>query len=106
MDDCIFCKIINKEIPADFVHEDEKCIAIKDINPKATTHLLILPKKHIASVIELEEGDEKIAGHLIKMAKDIASKLGLKGYKLQINVGKDGGQEVFHLHLHLLSQFA
>ena len=106
MDDCIFCKIIKKEIPGEFLHEDEYSIVIKDLYPKAKTHLLILPKKHIPSVIELEEGDEKIAGHMIKVAKDLAEKLGLKGYKLQINVGKDGGQEVFHLHLHLLSQFS
>ena len=105
MEDCIFCKIISKEINSDLLYEDEQCIVIKDLYPKAKTHLLIIPKKHIESIITLEDEDQIITGHLINTAKNIAKKLNLKGYKLQINVGKDGGQEIFHLHIHLLSQF-
>ena len=105
MEDCIFCKIISKEINSDLLYEDEKCIVIKDLYPKAKTHLLIIPKKHIESIITLEDEDQIITGHLINTVKNIAKKLNLKGYKLQINVGKDGGQEIFHLHIHLLSQF-
>ena len=74
-----------------------------DINPVAKTHLLVIPKKHIPTIADLEEGDEKIVGHMVKQAKDIAASKGLTGYKLQFNVGKDGRQEVFHIHLHLLS---
>ena len=103
MSDCIFCKIINKEIPSEFLYEDENCVIFKDIHPKAKTHLLVLPKKHIPSIAEMEEGDEKIVGHLTRCAKSIGSKLNLSGYQLQINVGKDGGQEIFHLHIHLMS---
>lgn len=106
MGDCVFCKIIGHEIPANFLHEDEHCVAFRDINPKAATHLLLVPKKHIATIAEMEEGDEKIIGHLIKTAKEISAQLSLGGYKLQFNVGKDGGQEVFHVHLHLLSNFS
>jgi len=106
MSDTIFGKIISGEIPADFLYEDEIAIALKDINPRAKTHLLIIPKKPIASIIELEEGDEKIVGHLVRVAKQLAEERKLPGYKLQINVGKEGGQEIFHLHLHLLSDYS
>ncbi|MBD3330616.1 HIT domain-containing protein [Candidatus Peregrinibacteria bacterium] len=105
MKDCIFCKIISGEINTAFLYEDEICVAFKDKNPKAKTHLLILPKKHIASVAVMNEGDEQTIGHLVKCAKEIAENLNLPGYKLQINVGRDGGQEVFHIHIHLLSNY-
>jgi histidine triad (HIT) family protein len=104
--DCVFCKIINKEIPSEFLYEDQFCIAFKDINPKTETHLLIVPKKHIPTIIDMEEGDEKIMGHLVVCAKKIGEQLNLPGYMLQINVGKDGGQEVFHVHMHMMSNFA
>ncbi|MCX6734927.1 MAG: histidine triad nucleotide-binding protein [Candidatus Peregrinibacteria bacterium] len=104
MNDCVFCKIITSEIPCKFLHEDDKCVVFKDIHPKDNTHLLIVPKKHIHSISEMEDGDEKIAGHLLHVAKKLGQDLGLSGYKLQINVGKDGGQEIFHLHVHLLSK--
>lgn len=103
MSDCIFCKIIRREIPSEFLYEDENCVIFKDIHPKAKTHLLVLPKKHIPSIAEMEEGDEKIVGHLTRCSKSIGKKLNLSGYQLQINVGKDGGQEIFHLHIHLMS---
>ncbi len=105
MDDCIFCKIIGKQIPCQFLHEDEEAVVFSDLHPKAKTHLLVVPKKHIHSIAEMEIGDEKIVGHLFRVAKKIGNDLGLSGYQLQINVGKDGGQEVFHLHVHLMSKF-
>lgn len=103
MSDCLFCKIIQKEIPADFLYEDEKCVVFKDIHPKAKTHLLLVPKKHVSSIAEMQEGDEQIVGHLIRCAKVLAEKSGISGYNLQINVGKDGGQVIFHIHVHLMS---
>lgn len=103
MEDCIFCKIVNKQIAANLLYEDEHCVIFPDINPKAKTHFLIVTKKHIPSIAEMEEGDEKIIGHMIRCAKDYALKIGIKGYKLQIHVGKDGGQEIFHVHMHLMS---
>lgn len=104
MNDCIFCKIIAKEIPSEFLHEDENCVVFRDLHPKEKTHLLIVSKKHIHSIAEMESGDEKVVGHLLHMAQKIGHDLKLAGYKLQINVGKDGGQEIFHLHIHLLSK--
>lgn len=105
MSDCIFCKIVGKVIPTEFLYEDDDCVVFRDINPKSNTHLLIVSKKHISSVAEMEDGDSKIVGNLVLCAKRVAEKLGLTGYNLQINVGKDGGQEVFHLHVHLMSNF-
>lgn len=101
---CVFCKIINREIPSEFLYEDEKSVIFRDLHPKDKTHLLIVPKKHIHSIAEMEDGDEKIVGHLFYVAQKVARDLNLAGYKLQVNVGKDGGQEVFHLHVHLLSK--
>ncbi len=101
--DCIFCKIINKEIPSDIVYENDKVIAFKDISPKAPVHILVVTKKHIASIDHIEEGDKELMGDLILAAKNIAREKGLKGYKLLINVGREGGQIVDHIHLHLIS---
>jgi len=103
MDDCIFCKIINKEIPANILYEDDLCMIFPDIHPAAKTHWLIIPKKHIPTIADLQEGDEKIIGHMIKKAKDLAKEKGITGYQLLFRVGKDGGQEIFHIHLHLTS---
>lgn len=105
MDDCIFCKIVSGEIKSELLHEDEFCVILRDLYPKAKTHLLVLSKKHIPSIADMQEGDEKIIGHLINMAKNIGKSLNLPGYKLQFNVGKEGGQEIFHVHLHLMSNF-
>ena len=102
MNDCIFCKIINKEIPGTIRHEDEHCLAFDDIHPKSRIHILLVPKKHIATIADLEEGDEQIVGHLVKIAKELAKKFECKGYQLVFNVGKEAGQIVFHVHLHLL----
>lgn len=104
MADCIFCKIINKEINSEFLYEDDKCVIFRDLHPKTKTHLLILSKKHIPSIAEMKSGDELIVGHLFNCAKSIAEKMNLEGYQLLINVGKDGGQEIFHLHVHLMSK--
>lgn len=102
MDDCIFCKILKKEIPAKVRYEDDLCLAFDDINPKSRIHILLVPKKHINSIADLEEGDEKLIGHLVKIAKELARKTGCKGYQLIFNVGKEAGQIVFHVHLHLM----
>lgn len=102
MGDCIFCKIISKEMLSEIAYEDEFCAAFKDINPKARVHLLICPKKHIPTIADLEEGDEKIIGHLVKIAKELAKKNSCKGYQLLFNVGREAGQIVFHVHLHLM----
>jgi histidine triad (HIT) family protein len=106
MVDCIFCKIINKEIETVLVHEDEKFIAFNDINPIAPLHLLIIPKEHIDSINHLEEKNNELIGELFLTAQKIAKeqKVDQTGYRLVINVGKDAGQTVSHLHLHLLGR--
>lgn len=98
----LFTKIMNGEIPSEMVYEDEVCVAFKDIHPKAPVHLLVVPRKEVVSVMELKEGDGEMVGHLIFVAKGLAEELGLVGYKLLFNVGERGGQEVPHLHLHLM----
>lgn len=100
--DCIFCKIVNKEIPADIVYEDDKFIAFNDIHPVASVHILIVPKRHIVSVSCIKSEDKDLMGELIMTAKKIAEEKNLKGYKLIINVNKEGGQVINHIHLHLL----
>lgn len=104
MVDCIFCKIIDKKLPAQLSYEDSECVAFHDIHPKDRIHLLIVPRKHIRTVADMEEEDEKTMGHLIKVAKNLAKKHGCPGYKLMFFVGKEGGQEVFHVHLHLIGK--
>lgn len=104
MSDCIFCKITNKEVPTQAVHETETILVFKDIHPSAPIHLLIVPKRHIISVNELEERDKDLVGEMFLVAKDVAKSQGLdaRGYKLVFNVGRGGGQIIDHLHLHLL----
>jgi len=101
---CIFCQIAKKDLPAAIIYEDEKVIAFKDINPIAPIHYLIIPKKHIASVNRLEAQDKELVGEMFLAAKKIAKDQGIadNGYRLVFNVGKDSGQMVDHLHLHLL----
>ena len=105
MEDCIFCKIINKEIGTDFVYENDEIVAFNDIHPKANTHILIVPKKHIPTINELnkEEKDEILVGKMMLVARDIAKEKKLSGYNLVFNVGKTAGQIIFHIHLHLMS---
>lgn len=102
---CIFCKIIDKEMPAEIVYEDDKIIAFNDVNPKAKTHILIVPKKHIDTIKTLDENeaDEILIGKMILIARDIAREKKLEGYKLLFNVGPSAGQMVFHIHLHMMS---
>jgi len=104
MNDCIFCKIINKEISADILYEDQDLVVFKDIKPKAPIHYLIVPKQHIKSVNDLKEENKDLISNMFLTAKKIADKLGIKdkGYKLIFNVGRGGGQIVDHLHLHIL----
>lgn len=100
--DCIFCKIIRKEIPSTIVFENDQLIAFKDIHPAAPVHLLVVPKAHIESIAHLEPPHRDILANIIFAAKDIAAAQGLMGYKLAFNVGREGGQVIDHLHLHLL----
>ena len=104
MEDCIFCKIINKEIPTSIVFEDEKMIAFNDINPQAPIHILLLPREHFASLNDIPEEKKSILSHLLLKARQIAQekRIAEKGYRIVLNTEKDSGQEVFHIHLHLL----
>lgn len=101
MTDCIFCKIINGDFGTEFVLENEFAVVFKDINPKAETHLLVVPRAHVESLNELD--DEELLGKLMMTVKNVTKKLGLKSYRTVINTGKEAGQEVFHLHIHILS---
>jgi histidine triad (HIT) family protein len=99
----LFQKIMDGEIPADIVHEDDQCIAFRDINPQAPTHLLIVPRKPIPSLDDIADEDAPLIGHLFTVARDLADEEGLDtGYRTVFNCGADGGQSVDHLHLHLL----
>jgi len=100
----IFTQIINREIPADIVYEDETCLAFRDINPQAPVHVLLIPKKQIVSMATVKTGDQAVLGHLMMKASEIASDLGLgeSGYRLVVNTNEDAGQSVFHLHIHIL----
>lgn len=105
MEDCIFCKIVNKQIPSDIVYEDDEIIAFKDINPAAPIHILVIPKKHIPSLVEIKKEDEALIGKIYSVINKIAEDQGVikKGYRVIVNCGEDGGQEVGHLHFHLLA---
>lgn len=101
MSDCIFCKIINGDFGTEFVYENEFAVVFKDINPKADTHLLVVPRLHVESLNELNDKD--LLGELMMTVKSVTEKLGIKSYRTVINTGKDAGQEVFHLHIHILA---
>jgi histidine triad (HIT) family protein len=101
--DCIFCKIAKKEAPADIVYEDNEFIVFPDIRPKAPIHLLLVSKKHIPTLQDVSENDTELMGKFLLLAQKVAREKQLKGYKLAMNVGKEGGQEIDHLHLHLLA---
>jgi histidine triad (HIT) family protein len=99
----IFKKIIDKQIPAQIVFEDELCLAFKDVDPKAPTHILLIPKKEVASLNELQPADRDLLGHMMLLVPRIAKEQGLhEGYRTVCNTGKNGGQSVFHLHIHIL----
>jgi histidine triad (HIT) family protein len=99
----VFKKIIDREIPADVVYEDDQCLAFRDTDPKAPTHVLVIPKKEIASVNDIADEDQASMGHLLIVVRNLARDLGLTGgYRVVINCGSDAGQAVDHLHVHLL----
>ncbi len=102
---CIFCKIIEKKIPSGVVYEDDTSLAFEDVNPQAPAHILIVPKKHIPDIHSIKDVDRELIGHLFYVAQKIAAQKGLDrgGYRMVINNGRDAGQTVFHIHLHLLS---
>ncbi len=102
--DCIFCQIVAGKVPSEILYQDEEVIAFRDINPQAPVHLLIIPKKHIPSLAELSEEDLPLMAHMVSMAKQLAEREGIAGtgYRLVVNCGREGGQLVPHLHLHLL----
>jgi histidine triad (HIT) family protein len=102
--DCLFCKIVDRKIPAQFVHEDEHAVAIQDINPQAPVHLLVIPRKHLVALSDSAARDEPLLGHLLIVAAELARERGLEaqGYRTVINDGRGAGQTVFHLHVHVL----
>ena len=105
MENCLFCKIIRGEVPSDKVYEDDEILAFKDINPAAKIHILVIPKKHITSLANLEKEDEVLVGKIYGVINKIAKKYGFidNGYRVIVNCGEDGGQEVMHLHFHILA---
>lgn len=105
MADCLFCRIAAKEIPAQVVYEDELVMAFRDINPQAPVHLLLIPKEHVASAREIEAAHPLVPARLLKLAKELAEREGVaeSGYRLVVNTGRDAGQAVAHLHVHLLA---
>mgnify|MGYP000424441786 CR=1 FL=1 len=104
INDCLFCKIVRGEIKADIVYQDKEVVALKDIHPIAPVHILIIPTKHIGSIVQIQNEDKELMGKLIVTAKKIADDLNISkdGYKLLFRVGRYGGQEVGHIHLHLI----
>ncbi|NQU27015.1 MAG: histidine triad nucleotide-binding protein [Candidatus Marinimicrobia bacterium] len=104
MSDCLFCKILDREIPADIVFENEYVLAFNDINPQAPVHILIIPKEHIATSNDIDAGNMDLVGEMLVAAKEIAAKkgIGINGYRTVINCNEDGGQAVYHIHMHLL----
>jgi histidine triad (HIT) family protein len=102
-DKTLFQRIADRELPADIVHEDDRCLAFRDVHPQAPTHVLIVPRRPIPGIQSVEPADAELIGHLFVTARALAEQLGLDGgYRLVFNVGEDGGQTVPHLHLHLL----
>jgi histidine triad (HIT) family protein len=101
---CLFCRLQRGEIPATIVFEDDALVAFRDINPRAPTHILLIPRRHVASTTDLAESDDALTGRLVRTAATLAAQQGLteRGYRLVLNSGPDAGQTVFHIHLHLL----
>ena len=104
MNDCLFCRISAKKIPADIIYEDSEAVAFNDINPQAPVHVLIVPKKHISTSLDITEKENVLIGHLFRLAAKIAKEKGIAedGFRLVMNTNSDAGQTVFHIHLHLL----
>ena len=101
---CLFCKIASREHPAKIVYEDEESVAFEDIHPKAPVHILIIPRRHLATLLDASQSDDRLLGHLLLVANDVARQKGIaeRGFRLVLNCNSEGGQVVFHLHLHLL----
>ena len=101
---CIFCKIVEGELPAKVVYEDDKIMAFHDINPQAPVHVLIIPKEHVPTLNDLEEKHKELLGHIFLVIKKLAKEMGIdeSGYRVLVNCNRDGGQEIYHLHFHLL----
>lgn len=102
--DCIFCKIGAGQVPSAFLYRDDRCFVVRDIHPRAPTHLLVIPQRHVGAVTGLSAGDEPLLGHLLAVAGQVARHEGLteRGYRIVVNQGADAGQEVAHLHVHVL----
>lgn len=103
MSDTIFTKIINREIPADIVYEDDLCLAFKDVNPQAPCHILVIPKKPIVCISDSEQSDQELLGYLLLTAGKVAKQEGQEDFRLVINNGANAGQTVFHLHIHIIA---
>jgi histidine triad (HIT) family protein len=101
-ENCLFCKIITGKIPGDFVHHDDRCVVIRDINPQAPTHVLVIPREHLESLDDVSQRDEGLVGHLLHVGARVANDLGNADYRTVINTGAGAGQSVFHLHVHVL----
>ena len=104
-ENCLFCKIIGGDVPGDFVHQDDTCVVIRDINPQAPTHLLVIPREHLESLDDASQKDESLLGHLLRVGARMANDFGHgeSGYRSVINTGAGAGQSVFHLHVHVLA---
>lgn len=103
-DDCLFCKIVGHELDSDIVHEDDEVLAFRDISPQAPTHILVIPKRHVSTVNDLEDADAELVGKLVLRARALAAQEGIHetGYRLVMNCNREGGQTVYHIHLHLM----
>ena len=101
---CLFCQIVEGKLPARMVHQDDEVVAFHDIDPKAPTHILVVPRRHVASITDLAEGDDALMGRLVRTARDLAQQHGLadRGFRLVFNAGDDAGYSVHHIHLHLV----
>ena len=102
-ENCLFCKIIAGTIPGDFVHQDDRCVVIRDINPQAPTHVLVIPREHLESLDDASQKDEGLLGHLLRVGARVANDSGNEAYRTVINTGAGAGQSVFHLHVHVLA---
>lgn len=103
-DDCLFCKIVGRELDSDIVFEDDHVLAFRDISPQAPTHILVVPKRHVSTANDLDDGDAELVGRMVLRARALAAEEGIaeKGYRLVMNCNKEGGQTVYHIHLHLM----
>jgi len=101
-ENCLFCKIVAGTIPGDFVHQDDRCLVIRDINPQAPTHVLVIPREHLESLDDASQKDEGLLGHLLRVGARVANDSGNEAYRTVINTGAGAGQSVFHLHVHVL----